>query len=147
MMDDTLIALEQAIQDYLEWMAANGYAKSTQQDHRCTLRYFRLFIDVNRYQWDDIFTRRTLSRFKRAKGKHHTHAVSGLSRDLYAQGKIARPICVRKALPVLPVIYEDYLLYRKKYRHASDRLANHIRRVLYAFDGYCQRHDIRLRSL
>jgi hypothetical protein len=50
MMDDTLIALDQAIQDYLEWMAANGYAKSTQQDHRCTLRHFRLFVDINRYQ-------------------------------------------------------------------------------------------------
>ncbi|MGA6926708.1 MAG: tyrosine-type recombinase/integrase [Desulfosarcina sp.] len=147
MMDDTLIALEQAIQDYLEWMAVNGYAKSTQQGQKCTLRYFRLFIDVNRYHWDDIFTRRTLNRFKKAKGKHHAHAVSGLSRYLYAQGKIARPIRVRKALPVLPAIYEDYLLYRKKYRHASDRLANHIRRVLYVFDGYCQRNDIQLRSL
>lgn len=112
-MDETLIALNQAIQDYLEWMGGNGYAKSTQQDHRCTLRYFRLFIDVNRYHWDDIFTRRTLNRFKKAKGKHHGHAVSGLSRYLYAQGKIARPIRVRKALPVLPVVYEDYLLYRK----------------------------------
>jgi len=147
MMDDTLIALDQAIQDYLEWMAVNGYAKSTQQGQKCTLRYFRLFIDVNRYQWDDIFTCRTLNRFKKAKRKHHAHAVSGLSRYLYAQGKIARPIRVRKALPVLPVIYEDYLLYLKKYRHASDRIATHIRRVLYAFDRYCQRNDIRLRSL
>ena len=147
MMNETLIALGEAIQDYLEWMAINGYAKSTQQDHRCTLRYFRLFIDVNRYHWDDIFTRRTLNGFKQARGNDPAQAVSGLSRHLYAQGKIARPIRVRKALPVLPVIYEDYLLYRKKYRHASDRLANHIRRVLYAFDGYCQRNKIRLRSL
>jgi hypothetical protein len=45
MMDDTLIALDQAIQDYLEWMAVNGYAKSTQQDHKRTLRHFRLFIN------------------------------------------------------------------------------------------------------
>ncbi|HSO20698.1 MAG TPA: hypothetical protein VLT88_14645 [Desulfosarcina sp.] len=73
--------------------------------------------------------------------------MGGLSRCLHAQGKIALPIRVRKALPVLPVIYEDYLLYRKKYRHASDRLANHIRRVLYAFNRYCQRNDIPLRSL
>ena len=146
-MDETTGALKQAVQDYLEWMAVNGYAKSTQQDHQCTLRHFRLFIDINRYHWDDIFTRRTLDRFKKAKGKHHAHAVTGLSRYLYAQGKIARPIRVRKALPMLPVVYEDYLLYRKKYRHASDRLANHIRRVLYLFDGYCQRNDIELRSL
>ena len=147
MRDETVAALEQATLDYLEWMAVNGYARSTVQGHKRTLRHFRSFINVKRYHWDDIFTRRTLKRFKKAKGKHHTHAVSGLSRYLHAQGKIARPIRVRKALPMLPVIYEDYLLYRKKYRHASDRLAIHIRRVLYVFDGYCQRNDIQLRSL
>ena len=147
MRDETVAALEQVIQDYLQWMDVNGYAKSTQQVHKRTLRYFRAFIDVNRYHWDDIFTRRTLHRFKRAKGKHHSHAVTGLSRYLYTQGKIARPIRVRKALPILPVVYEDYLLYRKKYRHASDRLVAHIRRVLYAFDRYCKQNDIQLRSL
>jgi len=128
-------------------MAVNGYAKSTQQGQKCTLRYFRLFIDVNRYHWDDIFTRRTLNRFKRARGIIHVHAVTGLSRYLHAQGGIARPIRVRKALPLLPAIYEQYLCYRKKYRHASDRQAAHIRRVLYLFDSYCQRNDIQLRSL
>jgi hypothetical protein len=88
MRNDTVAALEQVIQDYLQWMAVNGYAKSTQQDYRqCALRYFRAFIDFNRYHWDDIFTRRTLNRFKKAKGKHHTHAVTGLSRYLHAQGK------------------------------------------------------------
>jgi site-specific recombinase XerD len=147
MMDETIAVLEQATLDYLEWMAVNGYARSTVQGHKRTLRHFRSFINVKRYHWDDIFTRRTLKRFKKAKGKHHTHAVSGLSRYLHAQGKIARPIRVRKALPMLPVIYEDYLCYRKEYRHASDRLAAHIRRVLYALDGYCQRNDIQLESL
>ena len=147
MRDETVAVLEQVIQSYLEWIAVNGYAKSTQQRYKCALRYFRFFIDVNRYHWDDIFTRRTLNRFKKAKGKHHSHAVSGLSLYLYAQGKIAQPIRVRKALPVLPVIYEEYLCYRKNYRHASDRLTTHIRRVLYAFDGYCQRNEIQLRSL
>ena len=67
MRGETAAALEQAIQDYHEWMAVNGYAKSTQQGHQCTLRYFRLFIDINRYHWDDIFTRRTLNRFKKAR--------------------------------------------------------------------------------
>ena len=55
MMDETLIALDEAMEDYLESMVVDGYAKSTQQGHRCTLRYFRLFIDVNRYHWDDIY--------------------------------------------------------------------------------------------
>jgi site-specific recombinase XerD len=144
---ETVAALEQLIQDYLQWMGVNGYAKSTQQVHKRTLRYFRAFIDVNRYHWDDIFTRRTLNRFKKVRGASHAHAVTGLSRYLHAQGKIARPIRVRKALPVLPTIYEEYLRYRKKYRHSSDRLITHIRRVLYAFDGFRQRNNIQLRSL
>ncbi len=147
MMDETIVSLEQAIQDYLEWMAVNGYAQRTQQNYKRTLRYFRSFINVERYHWDDIFTRRTLKRFKKARGVTHAHAVTSLSRYLHAQGEIARPIRVRKALPILPVIYEDYLLYQKRYRHAPDRLVTHIRRVLCAFDGYCQRNGIQLRSL
>ena len=140
-------ALEHAIKDYLEWMAVTGYAQRTQQSYKRTLRYFRSFINVERHHWNDIFTRRTLNRFKKTRGCHHAHAVTGLSRYLHAQGKIARPIRVRKASPILPVIYEDYLCYRKKYRYASDRLVTSIRRVLYKFDGYCQRNDIQLRSL
>jgi site-specific recombinase XerD len=97
MMDDTLIALDQAIQNYLEWMTVNGYAKSTQQDYRRVLRHFRAFINLKRYRWDKIFTRRTLNRFKRARGIIHVHAVTGLSRYLHAQGEIARPIRVRKS--------------------------------------------------
>ena len=147
MRDETVAALEQVIQDYLQWMGVNGYAKSTQQVHKRTLRYFRAFIDVNRYHWEDIFTRRTLKRFKKARKTSHPHAVTGLSRYLHAQGKIAYPIRVRKALPILPVIYEAYFCYQKKYRHASNHLITHIRRVLYALDGYCQRNDIQLRSL
>ena len=91
MIDEMIVSLEQAIQGYLEWMAVNGYAKSTQQSYKRTLRYFRSFIDVKRYHWDGIFTRRTLNRFKKARGVHHAHAVTGLSRYLHAQGKIARP--------------------------------------------------------
>ncbi len=147
MMDDTIVSLEQAIYGYLEWMAVNGYARSTQQSYERILRYFRSFIDAKRYHWDDIFTRRTLNRFKQARGLTHAHALTGLSRYLYVQGKIARPIRVRKALPMLPVIYEDYLCYRKRYHHASDRMVAHIRRVLYVFDSYCQRNDIQLQSL
>ena len=36
-MDETSVALEQAIQDYLEWMAVNGYSKRTQQSYKRAL--------------------------------------------------------------------------------------------------------------
>ena len=62
-------------------------------------------------------------------------------------GKIAYPIRVRKALPPLPVIYEDYLLYQKKYRQTPERPIKQIRRVLCALEHYLSRHRIKLRAL
>ena len=147
MVDETLVALEYAIQDYLEWMAATAYAQKTQRDYKRRLSQFISFISAGRYCWDEIFTRQTLKRFKKTRGLPQAHAVTGLSRHLYGQGKIAEPIRVRKSLPPLPVIYEDYLLYQKKYHQISNININRIRRVLGAFDGYCQRNDIKLRSL
>ena len=73
--------------------------------------------------------------------------VTGPSRYLNGQGKIADPIRVRKALPPLSVIYEDYLLYQKKYRQTPDRSIRQIRRVLCAFEHYLSRHRIKLRAL
>jgi site-specific recombinase XerD len=81
------------------------------------------------------------------RGSTATPAVTGLSRYLYSQGKIAEPIQVRKSSPLLPDIYEDYLLYQKKCRQISAININRIRGVLCVFDGYCQRNGIQLRSL
>jgi integrase/recombinase XerD len=75
------------------------------------------------------------------------YAITGLSRYLYSQGKIAEPIPRHKPLPTLPVLYEAYLLYQKKYRQLSDRSITPIRRVLCAFDSHCQRNGIQLQSL
>ena len=147
MMNDTFVTLEQTIQDYLEWMAVNAYGQSTQRDYKRRLSQFLLFIKASKYRWDEIFTRHTLKRFKTIRPSAATHAISGLSRYLYGQGKIAEPIQVRKALPPLPVIYEDYFLYQKKYHQISGIPANRIRRVLCAFDAYCQKNGIQLQSL
>ena len=146
-MDETSVALEQAIQDYLEWMAVNAYAQSTQRDYKRRLSQFLSFIKAGRYRWDEIFTRHTLRGFKKIRGSTATPAVTGLSRYLYGQGKIAEPIQVRKSSPLLPDIYEDYLLYQKKCRQISAININRIRGVLCVFDGYCQRNGIQLRSL
>ena len=146
-MDETSVALEQASLDYLEWMAVNAYAQSTQRDYKRRLSQFLSFIKAGRYRWDEIFTRHTLRGFKKIRGSTATHAVTGLSRYLYGQGKIAEPIQVRKSSPLLPDIYEDYLLYQKKCRQISAININRIRGVLCVFDGYCQRNGIQLRSL
>lgn len=146
-MDDTAVALKQAIEDYLEWMAESGYAQSTQYENKRTLSKFLLFIKAAPYPWDKIFTRHTLRHFLKIRGSYASYAVTGLSRYLCNQGKIAQPISVRKSPPSLPVIYEDYLVYRKKYYQAPDIVANRIRRVLKAFNDYCKQNGIELGSL
>ncbi len=145
--DETVVALEHAIGDYLEWMVVNGYAQSTRQHHERMLRKFRSFAKSERHPWSEIFTKHTLSRFKRFRGLSEISAVFGLSRYLFEQGKIAEPIHVRKPPPPLPVLYEEYLLYQKKYRQAPERTIKQIRRVLRAFEHYLKRHRIKPRAL
>jgi len=140
-------ALEHSIDDYLEWLAVNGYAQSTQQNYKRMLSQFLSFVKSGRYPWDEIFTRHTLKHFKKSRGLTKGYAVTGLSRYLCGQGKIADPIRVRKALPPLSVIYEDYLLYQKKYRQTPDQPIKQIRRVLCAFERYIRRHRIKLQAL
>ena len=145
--NETKVALGHAIEAYLEWMAVNAYTQNTQRNHKRTLSQFLSFIKGRRYHWDEIFTRHTLKCFKNIKDLSQAYAITGLSRYLYSQGKIAEPIPRHKPLPSLPVLYEAYLLYQKKYRQLSDRAITPIRRVLCAFDSHCQRNGIQLQSL
>jgi site-specific recombinase XerD len=59
---ETAAVLEHVIEDYLEWMAVNAYAKSTQRQYKQTLGKFLSFIREGRYLWDEVFTRHTLRR-------------------------------------------------------------------------------------
>ena len=149
MMNEPAAMLQHVIEPYLHWMAENGYTQKTQQSYKYSLNHFSAFIKTRRYLWEEIFTRRTLRQFKKTRGKSRSIgcAVSGLSRYLYVHGKIAQPIQVRKALPSLPSIYEDYLVYKKTYHQVSGSRANKTRRVLCAFNRYCQRNGIALQSL
>lgn len=146
-MDETALALKHAIEKYLGWMAANAYSKSTQQNYKYSLRDFLSFIRSARYRWDNIFSPRTIRRFKKIKGPRTIPAIAGLSRYLYNQGKLAQPIQVRKSPLALPEIYEDFLLYQKNYCQTYDPNATRIRRVLCAFNDYCQQNGIDLKAL
>jgi len=44
-------ALNQAIEDYLQWMTENGYAKSTRKEYARVLRWFKLFIKKRKCLW------------------------------------------------------------------------------------------------
>lgn len=140
-------ALELGIAEYLEWMALNAYAQNTKRVHSRVLSQFLSFIKAGTYPWNEIFTGHTLRRFQKIAGSTVIHAVTGLARYLYSRGKIAQPIQLSKSMPPLPIIYEDYLLYQKKYRQTPDVSVRQIRRVLCAFDGYCQQNGIELQTL
>jgi site-specific recombinase XerD len=67
-MDETAFALKDAIEKYLEWMAANAYSKSTRRQYKQSLRDFLSFTQSGKYRWDNIFSSSTIRRFKKVKG-------------------------------------------------------------------------------
>jgi len=142
---ETIGALQNASCDYLQWMAANGYSKPTQSSYKHELEEFAEFIKQKRLAWDEIFTMDTLKAFKKIRGTTYVSAVRGLSRHMFEQGRIKRPIENRP--PQLPQEYEDYLLYIQTIRQVSSSQLTHIRRVLSAFDHYMDESGIGIASL
>lgn len=139
--------LEQAIGDYLKWMKSAGYSQITRQNYRPQLNQFLCFIKNRRFSWTEIFTFNTLQCFKNITGQSSVPAINGLSRYLFSQGKIPKPLA-RRAQPIdLPQIYEDYLRYQQSRRQTTMRQISRIKRVLAAIDDYLQTHKIDLCSL
>ena len=139
--------LDQAIEVYLHWMRENGYAKRTREEYMHTLSQFKLFIKQRKCTFEEIFTHDTLSRFRKIKRAMRTHAITGLSRYLFEQGKITRHLRMKDQMVNLPQIYEDYLIYHQKTHQASDRKLKHIKIVLIALHAFLEKHRIRLRTL
>jgi integrase/recombinase XerD len=141
---DVIHDLEQAIGDYLLWMTGQGYADKTIGGYKQQLNQFFIFIKERRFSWDGIFTLDTLEWFQKVRALRWAHAVNGLSRYLFEQGKIPRAIPKRKPQADLPDIYEQYLAYHKKSQQAPDSKIRTIKRVLAALHGYLERHGIKL---
>jgi len=139
--------LKQAIGDYLQWMKSVGYARKTRQSYQAQLNQFVCFIKNRTISWQELFGSNSLECFKKNSGQSSVPAINGLSRYLFSQGKIPKPLA-KKTKPVdLPKIYEDYLAYQQTYRQATVRQISNIKRVLTAFDQYLQTHKIDLCSL
>ncbi len=139
--------LDKAIDDYLQWMKSAGYSQITRQNYRPQLNQFLCFIKNRRFSLTEIFTLNTLECFKKIRGHRFVPAINGLSRYLFSQGKILKPLA-QKAQPIdLPKIYEDYLAYQQVHRQATGRQISRIKRVLAAFDDYLKTHKIDLSSL
>jgi len=139
--------LKQSIEDYLQWMKSVGYAPKTRQSHQAQLNQFLCFSKNTAINWEKLFTLNSLERFKKSSKKRAVSAICALSRYLFAQGKIPKPLAKKKKLVVLPKIYEDYLSYQQLHRQATAHHISNTKRVLVAFDQYLKTHKIELDSL
>ena len=105
--------LETAVTDYLLWMISNGYADSTCMRYQQILTYFSRFITQRAIPWDVVFTFGTLKDFQKESGLILTpHAVRGLSRYLFKQNRIKKPI--EKPVQPMPEVFEEYLDYHTR---------------------------------
>ncbi len=139
--------LKQAIEEYLLWMKSVGYTRKTRQSHQAKLNQFLCFSKNTTTTWEKLFTSNCLEDFKKITGQSALSAINGLSRYLFCQGKIPKPLARKTKPAVLPKIYADYLDYQQTHRQATSRLISSIKRVLVAFDQYLQTHKIDLYSL
>jgi len=134
--------LEQAINDYLQWMTDMGYCESTRQSFRQILLLFVCFVRSRQTAWDEVFRLDTLRAFQGKKPLDQVQrAVKGLAQYLFEHKRIDKPL-----MPVyrLPEIYEQYLCYYKQGHQTSPEKAINVKRVLFAFHQYLEKSDIKL---
>lgn len=140
MMNSTTM-LEQAINEYLLWMISRDYTQKTWDLYELFLRHFLNFVNQKAIPWEAIFTHDTLVAFQKEKKLSYTlSAITGLSRYLFAEGRIPQPI--EKPDKKLPEIYEEYLIYYAKNRQAHPARVHCIRRVLWGLNDYLQRSEV-----
>jgi integrase/recombinase XerD len=138
--------LEQAINDYLLSMISKGYAQSTWEHYERVLNHFLAFVNDREIAWEAIFTFDTLKAFQKDTGLIHVAAaIRGLSRYLFQQGTIERPI--ERQHQKLPEIYEHYLLYYAKIRQVNPLQILRTRRLLSALNDYLKRSQINLSTI
>jgi integrase/recombinase XerD len=138
--------LEKAVSDYLLWMISNGYADSTSMRYQQILTYFSRFIIQRAIPWNVVFTFDTLKDFQKESGLIlASHAVRGISRYLFKQNRIKRPI--EKPVQPLPEVYEEYLNYYTRVKDISRLQMLRTRRTLTAFGDYLDKNSIVLKTV
>lgn len=139
--------LDQTIEGYLQWMAANGYSKGTRKAYARVLKQFSVFVKQRKCTFEAIFTGGTLRQFRKTGRSYKLHAIYGLSRYLFDQGKISQPLLAKSPPIDLPKIYADYLLNYQQKGSLADGNTRQNRRVLCAFHEYLQKEQIDLKRL
>lgn len=145
---EALTGLERAIEEYLEWMAVNSYKESTRENYRRDLKKFLSFIKAGRYVWEDIFVSSTITCFYQQKSGDIYAALRGLSKYLYAQGKITRPLGPDNYSPAsMDGIFGDYLCYRRQYHQVTEGTVRSTQRVLKGLARYLEERGMKLSAL
>jgi len=147
MIETVVRDLDRAIEGYLQWMADSGYAKRTRDAYARALKQFGVFIKHRKCTFDAIFTEDTHKQFRKTGKSYQRPAVYGLSRYLFDQKKISRPLSARDAVVKLPTIYEDYLAYYQQKESWTDGNRRQTRRVLCALHDYLQKEQIDFKRL
>lgn len=139
--------LLQAVEQYLLQRIEQGFS-DTCVDTQCkTLQHFCLFMERQPKEWDEIFTLEILKEFvQQGNSNERRRAVRGLAKFLYQQKQISRPIPL-KSRQELPGIFEEYLHYCATTRYDTEKMVQHIRRVLEAFYRYLGRNNLNLAAI
>ncbi len=131
------------IENYLEWMISKGYAETTIHAYDNALKCFLKFIESNRIPWKESLEFSVLKAYQQSESPWaRIAAIKGLARYLYMRGIVASPI--EEPLPILPLLYEDYLLYFKNTRGVQDSYLKDTRRLLSAFCRYLKKRAVDL---
>jgi integrase/recombinase XerD len=141
-----LSLLVDAILDYLHQVRTMEEENdvSSQSRYSRVLIDFLLFTASNDIDWRQMFTPDTVEAFGKHSGfKNPSRAISALSEYLFSQGKIDKPMQIKRPKRPLPDVFEEYLKY-----HASRFRDDHnVRRVLRRFDQYLKEYNINLSNL
>ena len=139
--------LSQAVEQYLLQLIEQGYPDMHIDAKHKILRDFRLFVERQPKEWNEIFTLEILKEFmQQGNSNERRRAVRGLANFLYREKQISQPI-PRKSRHNLPELFEDYLHYCATTRYDTEKTVQHIRRVLEAFDHYLKRHNLNLSTI
>jgi len=133
--------LAKAVDDYLVWMIAAGYASGTIMIHERLLNHFQNFIINRNISWEQVFTYDTLNGFEKHYNLYFAaNVLRSISRYFFKQKLISDPI--KKPRVRLPEIYEAYLHYYEKIRQVRRSALAQTRNVLCALNDYLTKQDI-----
>ncbi len=137
--------LSLAVEQYLLQRIEQGYRDTDIISQSTILLDFQVFVKKRVKEWDAIFTLEILQEFMHTGNdiSRRQGAVRGLANFLYQEKRIPRPI-PRKSRATLSKIFQDYLHYCTTARYDTQKMVEHIRRILEAFNQYLKRNNLKL---